>query len=309
MEMLDRRWPRPRPAHALDDSLPLLEAVLHGEVETFPADLRIVGSLAQIQQTARALAAQGVRPRSGKARPATPTRPDDPAPTLHIVPAPEPEPTSDLINVLFPALHLLFVGPTRSGKTSIVHELALQWAADGQRVLVCDPDAAPGLWTGCDVCGGGDDWLAISETLDRCSAEITHRRQLRASGQRRTFLPLYLVLCEYGEIVQQCEQARPVVEMALRRGGKLNVHLVLDLQDKLVKTLGMEGQSALRQNFTYVVSVQRTGSQRTAHITAHDSGSSFTLPVPTLPDLDQLVALACGEATILHTGGDDDRVA
>jgi hypothetical protein len=74
------------------------------------------------------------------------------------------------------------------------------------------------------------------------------------------------VLCEYGDINQQCEQARPVVEMALRRGGKLNVHLVLDLQDKMVRSMGMEGQSALRQNFTYVVEVRRTGSQRYARL-------------------------------------------
>jgi hypothetical protein len=64
------------------------------------------------------------------------------------------------------------------------------------------------------------------------------------------------VLAEYGDIVQQCEQAKGVVEMVLRRGGKLNIHLVLDLQDRLVKTLGMEGKSALRSNFSYVVEVR-----------------------------------------------------
>jgi hypothetical protein len=71
---------------------------------------------------------------------------------------------------------------------------------------------------------------------------------------------------------------------------------VLDLQDRLVKTLGMEGKSALRSNFSYVVEVRREGSQRTAHLTTHDSGEARSLPVPTLPDLDALVAAACGEA-------------
>jgi hypothetical protein len=71
---------------------------------------------------------------------------------------------------------------------------------------------------------------------------------------------------------------------------------VLDLQDWLVKTRGMEGKSALRSNFSYVVEVRREGSQRTAHLTTHDSGEARVLPVPTLPDLDGLVAQACGDA-------------
>jgi hypothetical protein len=272
---------------------PVIEAVLHSQIESFPADLRVVGSLSDIQQTARALLAQGVQPRNARV-PKSSTRP-----SLTLLPPPDESPpaeSANLLTLLQPALHLLFVGPTRSGKSSIVHELAQRWVAEGQQVLVCDPDAAPGLWRGCEVYGGGDDWLGISELLDSFSAEITHRRQLRASGRQRTFAPLYLVLCEYGDIVQQCEQAKGVVEMVLRRGGKLNIHLVLDLQDRLVKTLGMEGKSALRSNFSYVVEVRREGTQRTAHLTTHDSGEARSLPVPTLPDLDALVAAACGEA-------------
>jgi hypothetical protein len=102
---------------------PVLEAILHSQIESFPADLRLVGSLADIQETARALLAQGVQPRTSTPR----STKSSTRPSLTLLPTPDETPTAepaDLIGLLQPALHLLFVGPTRSGKSSIVHELA-----------------------------------------------------------------------------------------------------------------------------------------------------------------------------------------
>jgi hypothetical protein len=196
------------------------------------------------------------------------------------------------LTTLLDALHLLFIGHSRGGKTSVVHELAIRLAQQGCRVIVGDPDAAPGLWSGCEVFGYGDDFVAISEALTHVRAEVERRRELRGRGIQRRFEPLYLVLDEYRDVSQFCEEARPLVEDILRRGGKLDIHLMLGVQDKQVKTMGLEGQGDLRKNFTYTVEIRRDpqSGQRWATISDPNGDETpETHRVPQLPDLDALV--------------------
>lgn len=202
----------------------------------------------------------------------------------------EPVPVSPLLAVLSGALHLLVIGPSRSGKTSLVHALASQWRQQCQ-VLVCDPDAAPGLWTGCEVYGAGDDFPAIDKALAVLAGEIAARREQRARGVRQ-FLPIRIILCEYADIARYCEQARTIIEDCLRRGGKLGISLVLDVQDKQRKTLDLDGATHLLHNFSHICEVRKspTGT-RTATVTVNDGEQRETVfDVPALPDLDSLVA-------------------
>jgi hypothetical protein len=70
-----------------------------------------------------------------------------------------------------------------------------------------------------------------------------------------------------------------VIETILRRSGKLNMHLVPGVPDKQVKTLGFEGQSSLRQNFSYVVDIQRLfNGTRQATLAANGTGQTMMLP-------------------------------
>lgn len=195
-----------------------------------------------------------------------------------------------LLIVLLEGLHLLVIGPSRSGKTSLVHALAMQWRQTS-RVLVCDPDAAPGLWSSCDVFGAGDDFGAIDTALASLASEITARREQRARGVRQ-FSSLRVILCEYADIARYCEQARTIIEDCLRRGGKLGISLVLDVQDKQRKTLDLDGATHLLQNFSHVCEVRRSPSgARTATVTANDGEQAETIyDIPPLPDLDILVA-------------------
>jgi hypothetical protein len=168
----------------------------------------------------------------------------------------------DWLGALVGAIHALILGQQRSGKTVIAHEVATRRARQGHQVLVADPDARPGMWPGCTVVGGGDDWTAIDAMLVEAQAEIAQRRQLRGRLGRRRFLPLTLVLSDAADIMGECEHARPVFEAALRRGGKLNVHLVIDVQDKQVGTLNIPGASHLLKNFDEEISVRRDGQRR-----------------------------------------------
>lgn len=193
----------------------------------------------------------------------------------------------DVLKFLSSQLHLLIIGHTRGGKTTLIHELAVQWSKQGFTVLVCDPDAAPGLWFGCKVIGAGDDFDEIKSGLKRIKTLIGKRRSMRAEGVRR-FDPVYIIIDEVQDVIREVDITRNLIEDIARRGGKLNIHIILGVQDKLVKTLQLEGQSALRKNFT-VVEVRYEDKQRVATITEHDDGYTRRLPVPKLPDLDKLI--------------------
>jgi GTPase SAR1 family protein len=206
-------------------------------------------------------------------------------------------PASPLLSLLAGALHLLVIGPSRSGKTSLVHALAMQWQQTS-RVIVCDPDAAPGLWDGCEVFGAGDNFPVIDAALGQLAAEISSRREQRARGVRQ-FPPLRVILCEYADIARSCEQARGIIEDCLRRGGKLGISLVLDVQDRQRKTLDLDGATHLLQNFSHVCEVRKspTGKRTAAVTTNDDEGTETTFDIPALPDLDQLIQ-ARGVSTI-----------
>jgi hypothetical protein len=199
---------------------------------------------------------------------------------------------ADLLTVLGGGLHVLVIGHTRGGKTTLIHELAQRWARAGRRVLVCDPDAAPGLWAGCRVAGAGDDMEGIGRALDSVRGLVARRREQRASG-RRQFAPLYVVLDEAHDIMHQVDGARDLYETLLRRGGKLGIHLVVGVQDRQVGTLKLEGASHLLINFGHVVHVRYVDGRRVADV--ETSEGTQRMPVPVLPDLDTLITPREGE--------------
>jgi GTPase SAR1 family protein len=196
---------------------------------------------------------------------------------------------SPLLVLLAEALHLLVIGPSRSGKTSLVHALAMRWQQTS-RVIVCDPDAAPGLWEGCEVFGAGDNFPAIDAALTSLAGEIAARREDRAKGMRQ-FSPVRVILCEYADIARYNEQARIIIEDCLRRGGKLGISLVLDVQDKQRKTLDLDGATHLLNNFSHVCEVRRSPQgKRTATVTTNDGElTEIVYDIPLLPDLDSLI--------------------
>lgn len=152
-----------------------------------------------------------------------------------------------MARVLKEAIHLIVIGQTNAGKTTVLQVLVESLVGEGLAVVVCDPDAAAGDWPGTEIHGGGDDFEAISRALSAVQAEARFRREQRALGQR-TFTPLWVVLDEYADIKDECPKAGVVVENLLRRARKLNIHLVIGVQDTQVKTMGFERRSQLLQN-------------------------------------------------------------
>jgi hypothetical protein len=192
----------------------------------------------------------------------------------------------DWIAALAGALHLLVIGHSRGGKTTLIHDLAQRRRQGGERVIVCDLDAAKGQWPGCEVHGYANDVKAVRGALGVVGAEWERRNSLRAAGVR-SFDPLTLIVDEYADVA---EEARELVERILRRGGKLDIHLVIGVQDKQVKTMGFEGQGDLRKNFAYVVEVRRDAAgRRWAALQENGEGPATTYAVPNLLDPESLI--------------------
>jgi hypothetical protein len=211
-------------------------------------------------------------------------------------PAPLAGADDRLLLTLDEAPHALVIGHTRGGKTTLMHELATRRARSGARVVVCDPDAAPGQWPGCSVFGAGDNYTHIREGLQILGGEVQRRRKLRAEGERE-FESLCLVADEVQDIFAEVDGARELVETIARRGAKLNIHALLGVQDKQVKTLGLEGKGALRNNFLVAdVYHDKATGQRIARL--EQAGEAVrTLQIPELPDPTALIVRKPTSAT------------
>lgn len=183
---------------------------------------------------------------------------------------------------LVQARHVLIIGQSGAGKTVLSHAIASVRATRKQRVIVCDPDARPGMWPGCEVVGAGDDFTAVENTLRIVQQEVEQRRQARAEGER-DFPPLTLVMSEASDVIAECPTARVLFESMLRRARKLNASLLVDVQDDQVRTLDIRGASKLKVNFSAVVEMRLTpDGRRVARVDGED------YPVPRLPDPEKM---------------------
>ena len=213
-------------------------------------------------------------------------------------PTPKPSPLTDsaqppstndnLIETLANTPHRLIIGHTRGGKTTLIHHMATMWAAHGERVLVGDPDAAPGLWPGCEVRGHGDDIQAIGELLNIVQTEVTQRRAARAQGVRQ-FAPLHLIIDEAQDVLPALDGGLELFEDVARRGGKLNIRMTVGVQDKQVRTLGLEGKSELLRNFQVADVLKNHEGQRVAVLRDAESGKRISMPIPQLRDPETMI--------------------
>lgn len=201
-----------------------------------------------------------------------------------------PDERPELLRTLDEQPHRLIIGHTRGGKTTLIHEMATGWARAGERVLVGDPDAAPGLWPGCEVRGYGDDIASIGELFSVVQAEVEGRRLARAQGVRR-FEPLHLVVDEAHDVLPALEGGLELFEDVARRGGKLNIRMTVGVQDKQVATLGLKGKSALLRNFQVADVMKNREGRRVAVLRDPETGQKVSMLVPQLTDPETLITV------------------
>lgn len=178
---------------------------------------------------------------------------------------------------------VIFRGPKRSGKTVLAHYFAIRRARRGDRVIVFDPDARPGMWPGCEVYGGGDNWPEVIRLMTEVSGEITARRESRTRGNR-VFNGMTVVFSEGAALMRYGKPAsRPLFEEMARRGEKIGISFFLDVQDTQAGTLDLEGATHLLHNADLVISVRKDASgDRWATV------DQDTCQIPELPDPEAL---------------------
>lgn len=180
-----------------------------------------------------------------------PARPERPAPrqgprTL----TPEQFGDDPLFRALDADPHRFIIGHTQGGKSTAMHAMAQAWAAQGQPVIVCDPDAARGQWPGCEVAGYAEDYRGIGLALERVRDAFDARSDLYADGQR-DFAPMHLVIDEVHEVFDNVPGARELVLDTLgRRGAKRGIRVTIGTQDQNKDTLGLESAAVLSNFIT-----------------------------------------------------------
>jgi len=170
------------------------------------------------------------------------------------LPAPATPPDDDLTPVPLPALksgHVLIAGETGSGKSTAMMAVLNR----RQNVIVLDPHDAPGTWGTAKVIGGGRDFKAIGAFINQTAGLLDERYQQRAGGMTQ-FAPVTVATDEMPAIVQALGNGiGDVWREWLREGRKVGLFFVVSTQSTRVKTLGIQGEGDLLENFSYVLAL------------------------------------------------------
>lgn len=193
-----------------------------------------------------------------------------------------------LLQTLEAEPHRLIIGRSRGGKTTLIHEMATHWADEGARVIVCDPDAMPGLWPGCTVVGAGNKVAEIEKVLKVTAQEYQRRQEARGQGQV-DFRPIHVVIDEAHEVLPVIDGGLKIFNDLTRRGAKHGIHLTIGVQDKQVSTLGLQGQSELLKNFIVADVLKDSQGQRKAVIADAVTGKRTAWQIPQMRDPMSLV--------------------
>ena len=164
--------------------------------------------------------------------------------------------TEPLVPVPLPPMtqgHVLIAGETGSGKSTAM----LAVLRRRPNVVVLDPHDDQATWENARVIGGGRNFTAIETYLEQMKQLLSQRYQQRSQGQRQ-FEPLTVATDEMPAIVSALGRGIDEVwRMWLREGRKVGLYFVISTQSTRVKTLGIQGEGDLLENFSYVLVLGR----------------------------------------------------
>lgn len=147
--------------------------------------------------------------------------------------------------------HVLIVGDTGTGKSTIAQWLAYQVGGD---ITVYDSDASPDEWAGLNVVGRKGNFQAIADAMEDDLEELQRRIELRGESGDRALAGMDSVTIaeEFPLLVSEVDVASKWLVKHGNRGRKPKRFIVALSQDDSVKALGIEGQGNARKNFRFV---------------------------------------------------------
>lgn len=203
------------------------------------------------------------------------------------VPVPQAPMQKPLLDALIEdVIHLMLVGGSGAGKTTVTRALVRKLVGMGHRVLVGDPKVSgptSDKWPGCEVFGDLDEF---HEELLKIKAELDRRVAAGKQGYGN-FPHVWVVLDEYWRVWPQHPSIKAVVEEMLRLAREYNIHLVLGSQDNQAASMGLQGKTKLMANFTWIVELRfdTVNNRRWADFCQYVNGENkrrFSLDVPRL---------------------------
>jgi hypothetical protein len=193
--------------------------------------------------------------------------------------------------------HLMIIGPTRGGKTTLA--MALTATRAGQ-FLIIDPKPQKKdeiKWNGMSYIHGDLSRSPLREptlfakpcndAIEHILAEFDRRFVSGNDGQMLT-----VVFDEVPWLVRHCPNMDIVLRELTRLTAAYGIRLILILQDSQVKTLGLEGEGAIRQNFIKVrihVDLTDTGDVTERKASVETLGSSRDIELDGILELSRSV--------------------
>jgi hypothetical protein len=211
------------------------------------------------------------------------------------------------------AHHLLIIGNTDSGKTTLVRALLT-----GKRgnILIIDPKNRPGKWGDITAIGLDDDaeYTRIDQALQHVLHELRQRQKALNHGST-DFTPLTVVVDEAPDVADECAAFPTLFKRVGSVGRELHISLIVLSQRSTVKPLGIEGDGQSRDNFTKILMgsfarrfVPALAGQRYCAILDNDS-EQHILDVSPLPTYARLPLTAHTWGAIQGHGQDEQEAA
>lgn len=183
---------------------------------------------------------------------------------------------------------ILLNGAQGTGKT----EFALHLAADRKNAIVIDPKPRTD-WPqpANQIVGRGYKWQDIYNALNGLVTEMETRYD---KMQDRSFTPddLWIIVDEWPALSANIATASSVLKRIIFEGREAGLRVILITQSSDVKTLGIEGQGALREAFTFANLKKDIAGTRTIEVTCGDETKIFPHPGIYIPTSTPIVTPA-----------------
>jgi energy-coupling factor transporter ATP-binding protein EcfA2 len=149
------------------------------------------------------------------------------------------------------APHTLVIGGTGTGKTTLVQAIA---ATRTGKIVIADPKWKPGKWGGVPCAPIDDDggFTQIEALLRDILSELRRRIAAMKRGIE-DFDPLTVVVDEFVTVKLECPDIAPELLKRLGSiGREVRVRLIALSTSDRVKSLGIEGEGDIKENYTII---------------------------------------------------------